>query len=203
MNCPAGKFGTIQGQKELGEEYADCEECPVGRFQPSAFNPNVAAVWDCEHCPMGYLQPRMGSIMCEGCPAGFVSEEGSTDCKIKCPLGTFRKRNMYPAWVHGVHPNVTYRSMVAMSNPPPISLCFSCPIGYSSTQHSLSSEEEDAFVEIHDVCIDCTIGRFQSRVGQPSCFECATGQIESTRSHYVFRSGRRIGVVEPNECCVW
>ena len=181
MNCPRGKFGKIQGQKELGEQYSDCEECPVGRFQPTAFNPNAAAVWDCGHCPMGYLQPRTGMFVCEGCPAGFVSEEGSTDCKIECPVGTFRKRNMYPAWVHGMHPNVTYRSMVAMSNPPPTSLCFACPIGYSSTEHSLSSEDEDVLMEILDRCIDCAIGRFQSRPGQPACFKCAAGQIADLR----------------------
>ena len=79
--CPAGTFGRIEA---TSASEAECEGCPVGRWQPTSGQTT------CASCPSGWSTAgTTGHSACTACtPGTFASEEGQATCE-QCPAGQY------------------------------------------------------------------------------------------------------------------
>ena len=87
--CPAGTFGRIEA---TSASEAECEGCPVGRWQPTSGQTT------CASCPSGWSTAgTTGHSACTACtPGTFASEEGQAQCE-QCPAG--QRSGTHPAQI--------------------------------------------------------------------------------------------------------
>ena len=156
------------------------ERCPSGHVLPDVAEDAILA-WQCVATPAGTYQPgettERGPLGWIICPAGSWSGIGSNEC-TKCLADTYLAANESAADAITAHDA--------------IEKCLACDAGMISTAASSSCVDlcgAGSFLTSIG-CVNCPIGRYQSKVGERQCAACPPGSVagveKSTTVSFIF-----------------
>ena len=151
--CEAGTFMNVTGSER-------CKNCGAGQYrqkmEDGGITPTNATF--CIDCPAGWSS-ESASTKCQPCEAGYIGAVVGQDCS-PCGVGQYRPSK-------DVHGNLTDPT-----------LCFGCPVGWSSEAGSTKCQPCDggAFNDVGgQECKKCPLGSV-SKSGAVQCITCELGK---------------------------
>ncbi len=161
-------LGCIPGR---GENGADCEICPAGRFS------DVIGAKNCKLCGYGHSTQKAESIECEKClPGRYANINGSSSC-FKCVRGSYAER----PGTRNCDSCMPGKYSISEGSDT-LSNCLSCESGKISTKGAQNCQicPVGKFSEKGEKCNECPKGKYNDLQGigdMKQCKDCAKGRF--------------------------
>lgn len=175
---------------------SSCEACAPGFAKPVEGNDVDSG---CAACAIGTYASDTASLFCENCPNGtFVNQTGQSSC-LSCPLHSVATEdsgnviNCLCNAGYGKCNNCVHCESCAIGkykNSVGNTLCFDCPIGYSTVDIAANSSEE---------CFRCTSGSYVNEDGQ--CVSCPADSISLAGSSSLANCKCQSGFTKQGDTC--
>ena len=152
--------------------HAATNEGSIGTCQPGFFCPGAGSLPI--QCQVGRYSATSGSIACIFCSPGyFQNEVGKLKCK-KCLSGQFQSNSEASKCTFCISGKTSLTSSTECHNCPPGKAsdgCKSCSKGKYRDTDDIDSTK----------CLDCEIGLYSSKTGQPFCLACDIGRFSDVK----------------------
>ncbi|CAH1794302.1 unnamed protein product [Owenia fusiformis] len=178
LGCPQDRITTGNGSTSV----AQCSllSCSAGRYYNSSSD-------SCQDCPVGSYQSERNQITCIVCTTNYTTlSNGSSqaaDCQFYCPSG-YEHNATIGAQSCEVCPRETYKS----NNNSLFDSCQPCTAGFIATQEGATDKQQCTVRDCgpgtylntsENVCVNCSIGSYQSTKWQTQCSSCPVNYTTS------------------------